>query len=79
MLIQGKEDSPWQTSRSHFDGEGANFASQTTNVEAAMSIPLRVTSYLEHRGVRYEVCAHAYSRTSAQTARQAHLPPHLLA
>ncbi|MGM9487307.1 aminoacyl-tRNA deacylase [Ideonella sp. YS5] len=44
-----------------------------------MSIPLRVTSYLEHHGVRYEVCAHAYSRTSAQTARQAHLPPHLLA
>jgi Ala-tRNA(Pro) deacylase len=44
-----------------------------------MSIPFRVTSYLEHHGVRYEVCAHAYSRTSAQTARHAHLPPHLLA
>jgi Ala-tRNA(Pro) deacylase len=44
-----------------------------------MSIPLRVTSYLEQHGVRYEVCAHGYSRTSAQTARQAHVPPHLLA
>ena len=44
-----------------------------------MSIPLRVTSYLEQHSVRYEVCAHGYSRTSAQTARQAHVPPHLLA
>ena len=50
-----------------------------TRVEAPMSIPLRVTSYLEQHGVRYEVCAHGYSRTSAQTARQAHVPPHLLA
>jgi Ala-tRNA(Pro) deacylase len=47
--------------------------------EAIMSIPLRLSSYLEQRGVRYEVCAHQHSRTSAQTARTANVPPHELA
>jgi Ala-tRNA(Pro) deacylase len=44
-----------------------------------MSIPSRLSSYLEQRGVRYEVCAHQHSRTSAQTARTANVPPHELA
>jgi len=44
-----------------------------------MSIPSRLSSYLEQRGVRYEVCAHLHSRTSAQTARTANVPPHELA
>jgi Ala-tRNA(Pro) deacylase len=44
-----------------------------------MSIPSRLCSYLEQRGVRYEICAHVHSRTSAQTARTANVPPHELA
>jgi Ala-tRNA(Pro) deacylase len=44
-----------------------------------MSIPARLTSYLLERGTRYDVCAHEHSRTSAQTARSAHVPPHQLA
>lgn len=44
-----------------------------------MSIPSRLRSYLDQRGARYEVCAHPYSRTSAQTARFARVPPHALA
>ncbi|HEV8689033.1 MAG TPA: YbaK/EbsC family protein [Ideonella sp.] len=44
-----------------------------------MSIPARLTSYLQQRGTRYEVCAHEHTRTSAQTARTAHVPPHQLA
>ena len=44
-----------------------------------MSIPTRLSSYLEERGVRYEVCAHQRSRTSAQTARTANVVPHELA
>lgn len=44
-----------------------------------MSIPARLTSYLLERGTRYDICAHEHSRTSAQTARAAHVPPHQLA
>ena len=44
-----------------------------------MSIPLRLSAYLEQRGVHYEVCAHQHSRTSAQTARTANVAPHDLA
>ena len=44
-----------------------------------MSVPTRLSSYLDQRGVRYEVCAHEHSRSSAQTARTAHVPPHQLA
>lgn len=44
-----------------------------------MSIPSRLSSYLTHRGTRYEVCAHKHSRSSAETARSAHVPPHQLA
>lgn len=41
-----------------------------------MSIPSRLSSYLYQRGARYEICAHEVSRSSAQTARSAHVPPH---
>lgn len=44
-----------------------------------MSIPARLTSYLDQRGTRYEICAHEPSSSSAQTARTAHVPPHQLA
>ena len=44
-----------------------------------MSIPSRLSSYLDQRGARYEICAHELSRSSAQTARSAHVPPHQLA
>lgn len=44
-----------------------------------MSIPTRLSSYLDQRGARYELCAHEHSRTSPETARIAHVPPHQLA
>jgi Ala-tRNA(Pro) deacylase len=42
-------------------------------------IPSRLSSYLDERGARYEICAHEHSRSSAETARSAHVPPHQLA
>jgi Ala-tRNA(Pro) deacylase len=44
-----------------------------------MTIPSRLSSYLEQRGARYEVYAHQRSRSSAQTARTANVAPHELA
>ena len=44
-----------------------------------MSIPSPLSSYLDQRGTRYEICAHAYSRSSAETARSAHVQPSQLA
>ena len=44
-----------------------------------MSIPSRLSSYLEERGTVYDICAHEHSRCSAETARSAHIPPHQLA
>jgi Ala-tRNA(Pro) deacylase len=44
-----------------------------------MSIPMRLSGYLEQRGARYDLCLHAHSRTSAETARTAHVPPHAVA
>jgi Ala-tRNA(Pro) deacylase len=44
-----------------------------------MSIPTRLSSYLDQRGARYEICLHRRSRSSAETARVAHVPPHQLA
>lgn len=44
-----------------------------------MSIPSRLSSYLDERGARYEVYSHELSRSSAETARSAHVPPHQLA
>jgi Ala-tRNA(Pro) deacylase len=48
-------------------------------MEAVMSIPTRLLSYLDQRGVRYDICMHEHSRSSAETARTAHVPPHQLA
>jgi Ala-tRNA(Pro) deacylase len=44
-----------------------------------MTIPARLSSYLDQRHVHYEICAHEPSRSSVQTARSAHVPPHQLA
>ncbi|HQS30549.1 YbaK/EbsC family protein [Polaromonas sp.] len=44
-----------------------------------MSMPLRLSGYLDARGARYEVRAHQPSRSSAETARMAHILPHRLA
>ena len=44
-----------------------------------MSIPVRLSSYLDQRGARYEICMHKHSRSSAETARTAQVPPHQLA
>ncbi len=44
-----------------------------------MSIPLRLAHYLEQHQVLYEVSEHRWSRSSAQTARLAHVPPRSIA
>lgn len=44
-----------------------------------MSVSRHLSSYLDERGARYEVCTHAYSRSSAETARTANVMPSLLA
>jgi len=44
-----------------------------------MAIPSRLFSYLDSHRARYEVCQHQHSRSSAETARSAHVPPHQLA
>ena len=44
-----------------------------------MSISNRLASYLEQRGAHYDVCAHPRTRTTAQTARLAHVPEHQVA
>ncbi|MGH6637948.1 MAG: aminoacyl-tRNA deacylase [Polaromonas sp.] len=44
-----------------------------------MSISSQLSSYLDQRGARYEICAHEHSRTSAESARSAHVPPNQLA
>ncbi|MBW8831909.1 MAG: YbaK/EbsC family protein [Burkholderiales bacterium] len=44
-----------------------------------MSIPSHLSSYLDQRGARYEVRLHEHSRSSAETARTAHIPPSQLA
>jgi Ala-tRNA(Pro) deacylase len=44
-----------------------------------MSIPSPLSTYFGQRGAHYEVCLHEHSHTSAQTARNAHVPPSLLA
>ena len=48
-------------------------------MEAVMSIPSRLSNYLDQRGARYETCVHKPSRTSAETARAAQVLPHQLA
>jgi Ala-tRNA(Pro) deacylase len=44
-----------------------------------MSIPSHLSSYLDQRSTRYEICAHEHSRTSAETAHSAHVLPNQLA
>lgn len=44
-----------------------------------MSMPLRLSGYLDARGARYEVRQHQPSRSSAETARVARILPHQLA
>ena len=44
-----------------------------------MSMPSRLSNYLQRCGARYELCSHAHSRSSAETARTAHVTPHQLA
>ncbi|HYA66691.1 MAG TPA: YbaK/EbsC family protein [Burkholderiaceae bacterium] len=44
-----------------------------------MSIPMRLSSYLEQHGALYDVCTHGYSRSSAESARTAGVPAHQLA
>jgi len=44
-----------------------------------MSIPSRLSAYLEQRGTDYEICAHRHSRTSVESARAAHVLPHQVA
>lgn len=44
-----------------------------------MSIPTRLSQYLEHNGARYDLCSHERSATSAQSAHLAHIPEHRLA
>lgn len=44
-----------------------------------MSIPTRLYHYLDQHGIRYELCMHEHSHSSAETARFAHVAPALLA
>jgi len=44
-----------------------------------MSISPTLANYLERCGAQYELCAHAHSRSSAETARLAQVPEHRLA
>ena len=44
-----------------------------------MSMPTRLSSYIDRCGASYELCAHEPSHTSAETARSAHVLPHQLA
>jgi Ala-tRNA(Pro) deacylase len=44
-----------------------------------MTIPARLSRYLDRRGAQYQVSTHHHSRSSAETARTAGIPPHQLA
>jgi len=44
-----------------------------------MAIAPTLANYLQQSGAHYELCAHGHSRTSAETARLAHVPERLLA
>lgn len=44
-----------------------------------MSMPSRLSNYLNRCGIQYEVMSHAHSRSSQETARTAHVAPHQLA
>lgn len=40
-----------------------------------MTIPSRLSRYLDQRGAHYEICTHEPSHSSAETARNAHVAP----
>jgi Ala-tRNA(Pro) deacylase len=44
-----------------------------------MSLSPRLTNYLQENAAQYQVCLHPHSRSSAETARMAHVPEHQLA
>lgn len=44
-----------------------------------MSMPSRLSNYLQRCGASYDLCSHPHSRCSAETARAAHVTPHQLA
>jgi Ala-tRNA(Pro) deacylase len=44
-----------------------------------MSIPSRLSHYFDQHHVNYEVSEHRWSRSSAETARRAHVPPRSIA
>jgi Ala-tRNA(Pro) deacylase len=44
-----------------------------------MPISPRLVNYLNEHLARYEICEHAHTETSAQTARLAHIPPQQVA
>ena len=44
-----------------------------------MSMPSRLSNYLQRCGTCYDLCSHPHSRSSAETARAAHVTPHQLA
>jgi Ala-tRNA(Pro) deacylase len=44
-----------------------------------MSMPSRLSNYLQRRGIQYDVMSHAHSHSSAETARIAHVGLHQLA
>jgi Ala-tRNA(Pro) deacylase len=47
--------------------------------EQTMWIPARLSHFLESAGAHYDIRFHRHSRSSAETAHAAHVPPHLLA
>jgi len=44
-----------------------------------MSMPSRLSNYLQQCGARYELFSHSHSHSSAETARAAHVAPRQLA
>jgi Ala-tRNA(Pro) deacylase len=48
-------------------------------MEVVMSIPYRLSNYLNLQGARFAVRAHRHSHSSAESARLAHVPSHQLA
>ncbi|HEX2009871.1 MAG TPA: YbaK/EbsC family protein [Roseateles sp.] len=44
-----------------------------------MAIPSHLSTYLDQRGARYDICPHERSRSSAEAARNAHVPASQLA
>lgn len=44
-----------------------------------MSMPARLSNYLQRSGTQYDVMSHLHSHSSLETARAARVPPHKLA